>query len=124
MTSLTKLTTVQLTVYHLEVLGYLPPSENNNGKNQLAKIILDAKESGLNFYKELPCSEIKNQVMGKAVGYYYKNNRDETRKTLVEHLQDADVSFSLSRIPPLVSSSMMTSLHLSLIYLTTETVPR
>ncbi len=95
-----KVTILQLTIYHLDLMGYLPSDAKNNNKSELAALIYDAKD--LEFYKDLTCPEIKERVMDKIVGFNYKDNREVKRCTLVLNLRDAQVSVcSMSCLPPL-----------------------
>ena len=97
---LQKVTTLQLTIYHLDLMGYLPSNVKNNNNTELAENIYVQK--GRDFYKHLTCPEIKKLVTEKAVGFYYKDKRHTKRGTLVQNLRDADVSVcSMSCLPPL-----------------------
>ncbi len=81
---------LQLTIYHLDKMGYLPSNAKNNKKADLATLIYGARDH--EFFKNLTCAEIKTKVGENAPGHYYHNSRHNKRCTLVHNLRDAQVS--------------------------------
>ena len=81
-----------LIIYHLEVFGFLPTTVKIS-KPVLAKLIVDARDDGKEYYQKLSYTELKGKFQEKAsdLGFRLKEERNVSRHKMIQNLHEANV---------------------------------